>query len=203
MGKVKVPKGSVIVQKEDGRGYVPFLISVRDEDIIWGKLNPPIENVIDKFLSESSGEMNAIYPGKRYRIESDGWTCEINSDGSAIATKKIVIDSTFSFSDDTHKCLRSTDIPLPVLFLYGREFNIQVTKCSYNNQISCSAINVPLGGTTLWECIGTDGNMRTYTGYKSIITEIHSPVDRFSDTIINDANGSYLFVMIKGFIPVI
>lgn len=199
----KVPKGCLVVPKDDGSGYLPFLVNVREEDIIWSKKNKKIESVIDKFLFETGGELYTINPGTSYKMEKDGWSCEICTDGSVVATKTMKIDDSFVFKDESHYCLRAQGISLPVLFLYDREFNIQATKCSYNDQLTMSTINTPLAGTTSWTYTGDDGKSKTFSGYRSMIMEIYSPIYKFPETFIKDMTGSYIFITVKGYIPTV
>ena len=88
MENFSCPTGFLIAQDEEGN-YVPFLVKVRDQEILW---NNSESNFSKEFLEKLKelGCNNIIEnpPSPSYSFELDGWNGKIESDGTISAVRE-------------------------------------------------------------------------------------------------------------------
>ena len=130
MANVDVPRGFLVVPQEDGK-QVPFLIKVRNDDVIWTK-NELIEKSVSEITGDEYKEFTLINPGATYRLVKNDWSCEIQSDGFTTMTKQFKIDGNFDFYSNSngvsnHTILESLQIDLPLFVVMGSYMNAQST----------------------------------------------------------------------------
>lgn len=88
-------RGWLIDQQEDGT-YLPFFVTVREEDLIWSTdiPDPGIEGIL-----KNSDEYKIITPTSKYRIKRREWVADIYSDGSFDMSRCIPIQDFFMYDE--------------------------------------------------------------------------------------------------------
>ena len=197
MAKRKVPRGFLVTQAQNPKdGYVPFLINVREEEIIWNDKKEIIP-FINQFVKGEQIIKEDVTPGYDYRIIKDGWACEIKPDGLITASKSIRIDETFDVVGEGQHLLRREHIMLPCLVFANQFLNIQVTTCSTNSAIAFAKANVALPVITTWN----DQYNRKRYGYREFQLDIYNPDVLFSITFEDVLRESSVFVTVRACLP--
>ena len=113
---------------EDGR-YVPFFLKVRSKDICWYDL--PSEDLLSLLEDNERDEYSILYPKTALKFKRNGWNITLNYDFTFEINKKFVINKDFKL-DKTFKELVLTDVKLPFIASYDKDFTITATKVIKN-----------------------------------------------------------------------
>lgn len=205
----KVPYGFMAVPKEGCPGeYIPFLIKVREQEIIWKNYKESnLGKIIERFTGKTAGRYDIVPVHHSYRLNKNGWFCTVDQDGLAVLTKSIPIDNHFSISEDL-AVLTYRNVDLPFVFINNEDFSVQVTKNSVYDEVTVASTNVLLNTASTWQYSYVENNKtinKNFTGYKDFGLQLVSPVFKFhSDFALMDAcTKSKLMVMVRGYIPFI
>ena len=179
MKEFNCPIGMLITQDESG-DYVPFLVKVRDKEIIWD---------MDKYTDETVNAINNIGadivtindPLPSYRVLKDGWIIMSYYDGTIEAHKEIKFnDSSVVFNSlKPTNDMVSTKIVLP--FKVGEFPSINVTMNAANEEMYLVNQTISVNKTDF-------GNI---SGFDIILTKIDG-------TQLNNYLSSSVYVSIKG-----
>lgn len=162
MADFDCPVGMFITQDESG-DYVPFLLQVRDKEIIWD---------MDKFSIETVNAINNMkpdvvsinYPLPSYRILKDGWNIVAHYDGTIEAQKEIKFNDsalTFTSLKPTNDVYRTT-IELP--FKLGEFSTVNTTFNASNDNMLEVEQSITIIRTDFGNISGFHINLISLTG---------------------------------------
>lgn len=113
MADYNCPVGMLVTQDEYG-DYVPFLMQVRDKEIIWD-MDMFSEETFNAINNMNADVVAAKYPLPSYTLIKNGWIISVEYDGTIEARKEIKFNDSelvFTYLKPTNDVL-STRIDLP------------------------------------------------------------------------------------------
>lgn len=198
MATRKVPRGFIIEPDETGEHYVPYLVRVRDADILWAQ-EKNIRTILSSYVSATKKfKIVPVNPGTSYHVEKDGWMCEIRSDGFTTISRDIQFTSAFRFTENNNQSITYTDLPLPMLFLKNHNFNVQATMSAFADELKTASINVTPNNSVKYKALV---NGSVIEGYSILNLEVISPIYRIPSNFVSVFNGSKVYIKVSGYIP--
>jgi hypothetical protein len=188
MGTTPCPRGVLIVPDADHKKSIPFLITVREEDVLWNKKDiEAIKTKIKNKLSENDeANIEVLNPKPSYRFNYNDWVCCIESDCYCTLTKKINIDDSFVRDELIDIRIKRPNIELP--FLMEDSINIQLTKnMTPSTLYSVNDVSV----------FGVNKNENNLIESFNVALQSSS---RISDTYVDDFNGCFIYISISGYV---
>ena len=200
---VEIPRGFLVTQRKDEAGnYIPFLVKVREEDIIWkDHKDSTFARIMESFPDSANGNDKIVPLHFGYRTVKNGWFCEIAQDGLATLTKAIPFDNGFTINE-SNTILTCEQVKLPFLLINDDAFHIQLTKNSLCDEITLADLNVVKNATTTWQ-YNYGGKNKTFTGYDNFKLQVVSPLYKFHSDFSSRDNykNSKLFILVRGYLP--
>lgn len=225
MSNIEIPRGVILVPDKDGKN-VPFLIKVRDKDVVWTDTDKTKERVRNVAIRKYD-KLTVVSPKESYHVSKDGWSCDIRSDGYTVMTRRIPIDNNFRFNlDNYNHLLEYNGVELPLFIILGNTISVQTSiiqdmayiKDETNTDINQFHIgNVSDGSNTIRQYLlaattSTSFNYKPikydipdssayYYGYDKINIYLYSPLE--IPTNFYSSNNASVSIEIRGYIPIV
>lgn len=210
----QVPRGVIAVEDPNNAGeYIPFLLKVRDKDVIWTPNNNVETAGLGYFPYDNSEDINK--PKLTYHFISDtGYNVELYSNGYAIITKLFKF-SDFSLQSNNAYALTTSYLPIPLVANKTLSMNANViSDIAPNGNISNTLdflpeidnMSISFTMNMKWErsisFINENGTNETSTFnvYSRYSMRVFSPIYKFDDPNSTKYNNVRVAVTIRGYI---
>lgn len=210
----QVPSGVIAVQDPNNAGeYIPFLLKVRDKEIIWS----PNDNIAESTMGYMpyGGTADINKPKLTYHFIADsGYNVEIYSNGYAIMTKLFKFNE-FKLQNNSAYAIINSSLPVPLVANKSLSMSANiVSDIAPNGSISNTWDFMPeIDNTSIsfqmnmkWQrsmnFINEDDTTETSTFnvYSSYSMRAFSPIYKFDYPESSKYNDVRISVTIKGYI---
>lgn len=209
----QVPSGVIAVPDPNNAGeYIPFLVKVRDKEIIW----TPNDNVESAALGYSYGSTSdTTKPTLMYHVMTDaGYNVEIYSNGYTVMTKLFKFNE---FNLQTNPAYAITNSSLPIPLVANKTLSMSaniISDIAPNGSFSNARDFFPeIDNTSIvfqpnmkWQrsisYVNDDGTQgtSTFNVYSSYSMRAFSPIYKFDYPNSSKYNNVRVSVTIKGYI---
>lgn len=210
----QVPSGVIAVQDpNNAEEYIPFLLKVRDKEIVWTPNDNIIESTIAYIPYNGTADINK--PKLTYHfISESGDNVEIYSDGYAVITRLFKF-SEFNLQSNTAYATANMSLPIPLVASKSLSMSANIiSDIAPNGSLSnmldfipeIDNISISFQMNMKWQrnMNFTNENGTTETSvfnvYSNYSMRAFSPIYKFEDPNSSKYNNVRISVTIKGYI---